>query len=120
MTGLSTATADETIPKLMAAVPEPMHSAARLYGRPAALAAALGEWAGVRHPLWLGRNARIAPLLRLHPDRPRRPHEVAMLAAALVPLPLLPAGRCEPPSTAPPPCFVATKFTSGAWVLRCL
>jgi hypothetical protein len=31
--------------------------------------------------LWLGYNAAIVPLLRLHADRPRRPHEVAMLAA---------------------------------------
>jgi uncharacterized membrane protein YagU involved in acid resistance len=31
--------------------------------------------------LWLGYNAVLLPLLRLHPDRSRRPHEVAVLAA---------------------------------------
>jgi hypothetical protein len=35
--------------------------------------------------LSLGYNAGIVPLLRLHSDRPRRPHEVAMLAAEHLP-----------------------------------
>jgi hypothetical protein len=87
--------ADEAIPKLMAAVPEPMRPAVvdllhLGYGALGGAVYAAGPQAWRRHwasgpaygmALWLGYNVGIVPLLRLHPDRPRRPHEVAMQAA---------------------------------------
>ena len=87
--------ADEAIPKLMAAVPERMRPAVvdLLHLGYGALGGAVytavpqrwrRHWASgpvYGMALWLGYNAGIVPLLRLHPDRRRRPHEVAMLAA---------------------------------------
>ena len=87
--------ADEAIPKLMAAVPEPVRPAVvdLLHLGYGALGGAVytavpqrwrRHWASgpvYGMALWLGYNAGIVPLLRLHPDRRRRPHEVAMLAA---------------------------------------
>jgi hypothetical protein len=87
--------ADEAIPKLMAAVPEPMRPAVvdLLHLGYGALGGAVytavpqrwrRHWASgpaYGTALWLGYNAGIVPLLQLHPGRPRRPHEVAMLAA---------------------------------------
>lgn len=86
--------ADEAIPKLMAVVPAPMrpgvvdllHVGYGAFGG-AIYAAIPPRWR--RHwasgpafgmALWLGYNAGIVPLLELHPDRPRRPHEVVVLA----------------------------------------
>ncbi len=86
--------ADEAIPKVMAAVPASMRpgvvdllhvSYGALGG--AVYAAIPPRWR--RHwvsgplfgmALWIGYNAGIVPLLHLHPDHPRRPHEVAVLA----------------------------------------
>jgi hypothetical protein len=87
--------ADEAIPKLMAAVPESarpgvvdlLHLGYGALGG-AVYTAVPQRWR--RHwvsgpaygmALWLGYNAAAVPLLRLHPDRSRRPHEVVMLAA---------------------------------------
>lgn len=86
--------AEEAIPRLMAAVPSAM--------RPGVLDLLHLSYGGIggaiytvipprwrRHwvsgplfgmTLWLGYNTVLVPLLRLHPNRSRRPHEVAMLA----------------------------------------
>lgn len=86
--------ADEAIPKLMAAVPGPMRAGVvdllhLSYGAFGGAVYAILPPTWRRHwvsgplfgmTLWLGYNAGIVPLLRLHSDHPRRPHEVAVLA----------------------------------------
>jgi hypothetical protein len=87
--------ADEAIPKLIAAVPEPMRPAVvdLLHPGYGTLGGAVytavpqrrrRHWASgpvYGMALWLGYNAGTVPLLRLHAERRRRPHELAMPAA---------------------------------------